>query len=103
PATATGPGPHFITYPSAGNRSVRLTVTQGGCSKTTTNIYTVEDCVNTQCGLISVTVKKEADCTQANGELSVDVCNGCGTAFPITVHYKFADNDFTAGPFASEP
>jgi len=49
PATASGPGPHFVTYAVAGNKSVALTIgTEDGCQVTTVNsTLVVDNCCQT--------------------------------------------------------
>jgi gliding motility-associated-like protein len=41
PSTATGVGPHTVTYSSTGSKTITLTVTSGTCTATSSNIVTV--------------------------------------------------------------
>ena len=102
PNTATGKGPHFITWGSAGTKSVTLTYSNGSCSESITKNITVENCNEIECGLISVTVNKNSDCEESTGILNVDVCESCGTTYPITVYYTYNGVQQQAGPFNSD-
>ncbi len=102
PSSATGKGPHFVTWGSAGNKSVTLTYTEGGCSGTVTKTITVEECDDIECGLISVTLDQNSDCEDATGVLNVDVCESCGTTYPVTVYYTYNGVQQQAGPFNSD-
>ncbi|MEL6924258.1 MAG: SdrD B-like domain-containing protein, partial [Bacteroidota bacterium] len=44
PATATGPGPHTVSYTAATNTQISMTVTNGACSDSDTDGITVFDC-----------------------------------------------------------
>ena len=102
PSTATGQGPHFVTWSSAGTKSVTLSYTDNGCTGEKTKSVQVEECNDIECGLISVTVDQNSDCFDATGKLNVDVCESCGTTYPITIYYKENGIQKQAGPFNND-
>ncbi|MCO6484293.1 MAG: hypothetical protein J5I41_00815, partial [Saprospiraceae bacterium] len=102
PQTATGKGPHFVTWGTMGLKSVTLEYTEGGCNASETKEVLVKECNDIECGLISVTVESNSDCYSSTGELYVDVCESCGTQYPITVYYKENGIQKQAGPFQTD-
>ncbi|MBP6184531.1 MAG: hypothetical protein KA479_06280, partial [Saprospiraceae bacterium] len=102
PATANGIGPHFVTWPTSGPKTVTLTYGEGTCQGTVSKTINVENCDDIKCGLISVTVNQNSDCYTSTGKLHVDVCESCGTSYPITVYYKQNGIQKQAGPFNND-
>ena len=75
PPTATTAGPHNVTYSTAGPKTVSLTVVAtNGCDSTLTMIVDVTDTMD-----ITATIV-DATCEQPNGEITVNVTGGYGTA-----------------------
>ncbi|MFK7932956.1 MAG: hypothetical protein AB8G22_05560, partial [Saprospiraceae bacterium] len=102
PQTATGTGPIFVIFTQVGTENVTLSINNNGeCINSITEQITVEDCDETECGLDDVT-SSESDCYIANGSLILEVCESCGTTYPITVYYTFQGQEVNAGTFNND-
>jgi hypothetical protein len=93
---------HFVTFLTPGSKTISLTIVGvNGCSFTENASVQVDDCVDTECGLISVEVLQESDCYDATGQIKVDVCQSCGTTYPVDIFYTVNGQEQSAGPFQS--
>jgi gliding motility-associated-like protein len=94
PPTATTAGPHTISYNTFGLKTLSLTVTStNGCDSTVTLDVEIVDTMDASATMI------ESTCEQANGEVTINVTGGNGTAADKTYSLDGgapqASNNFT--------
>jgi PKD repeat protein len=107
PATASTAGPHVVTYTTAGNKTISLSVTNpsGTNSITKSNYITVNgNCSTSDIGVISLLTPTTNNCPTPNSEISVRIQNFSLTALnfattPVTIDLQATDPALAVLPF----